>query len=375
MVAQLILLCVVIAIIKYLAIMNQKHGFHNLRVHREVSKRAVHINESFEITTVVENNKKFPISFLVVKEKIPSHMKYLTESSDGEFLEQWRYYESRYNVWSYERVKRTYKVKFDKRGVYILNELELTIGDLFGLSSNTKDMLDSNEIIVYPDVIPIENYIFKSTSYFGDNIIKRWIQKDPLYIKGIREYTVEDRMKDIHWKSSMKMNKLMVKEYDFTSEREITIVVAINQGGGVWTGFNEVTLEKAAMMAASLATKFINSGISTGIWTNSKLFGVEENIKTEVSNSTGKLKSMLELCARLSVFQNSTTYEYLKKNMLKFRGNCTYIIISDSLDKETANLLGQIAKRGIDIKTIDISTKLDMVEIKGIEKIEYRGIR
>lgn len=375
MVSELILLCIASVIIKYLANVNQKHGFHNLNVYRELSKRSVHVNEVFEVTTVVENNKKFPISFLLIKEKVPSHMKYISENSDGDFLEQWRYYESRYNVWSHERVRRTYKVKFDKRGVYILNELELTIGDLFGLSSNTKDMLDSNEIVVYPDIIPIENYIFKSTSYFGDNIIRRWIQKDPLYIKGIREYTVEDRMKDIHWKSSMKMNRLMVKEYDFTSEREITIMVAINQGGGVWTGFNENTLEKSAMMAGSLATKFINLGISTGIWTNSKLFGVEENIKTEVENSTGNLKSILELCARLSVFQNSSTYEYLKRKMLNFRGNCTYIIISDNLDKETANLLGEIAKRGIDIKTIDISTNLDMVEIKGIEKIEYRGMR
>ena len=34
-------------------------------------------------------------------------------------------------------------------------------------------------------------------------------------------------MKDIHWKSSLKMNKLMVKDYDFTSERELVIIVNI----------------------------------------------------------------------------------------------------------------------------------------------------
>ena len=41
--------------------------------------------------------------------------------------------------------------------------------------------------------------------------VYKMIHKDPLYIKGIREYNVEDRMKDIHWKSSLKMKKLMVK--------------------------------------------------------------------------------------------------------------------------------------------------------------------
>lgn len=372
MVTQLIFICIVAIVIKYVAKMNQKHGFHNLKVYREFSKKKVYINEEFDIRTVVENNKRLPISFLLVREKIPINMIYLNESDHGEIVDKSRY-ESRYSVWARERIKRSYRVKFNKRGVYILNQIELTIGDLFGLSSNSKDILDSNEIVVYPKIRPIENHIFKSTSYFGDNIIKRWIQKDPLYIKGIREYTVEDRMKDIHWKSSIKMDRLMVKEYDFTSEKEITIIVGTNISEGSIYTFNEKVLEKSAEIAASLANSFIKAGIATGIWTNSKLFGAADNIKTEIRNSTSSLKGILELCARISVFQNSTVYEYIKKNILWFRGSCSYIIITDYLDKDTASLLSAIASKGIDIKIIDVSIDFSIPIINGIEKVEYGG--
>jgi len=122
--------------------------------------------------------------------------------------------------------------------------------------------------------------------------------KDTLYVKGIREYNVEDRMKDIHWKSSLKMDKLMVKEYDFTSDRELTIIVNAQCGEPYWGSIQPAIIENGIKVAASLASIAIKEGVATGMWTNCQLVGVDTRISSEVYPDINALKKIMELYNR-----------------------------------------------------------------------------
>ena len=280
---------------------------------------------------------------------------------------------SKYTISWYERKRRIYKLKCNQRGAYVLRDIKVTVGDLFGFSAESSLKEDFLEFLVYPKLININNFQFANTNFQGDNYVKRWIHQDPLYIKGIREYNVEDRMKDIHWKSSLKMDKLMVKEYDFTSDRELTIIVNGQCGEPYWGSIQPGLIENGIKVAASLASNAIKEGVPSGMWTNCQLVGIETKISSEVYPDINAFRKIMELSARMSYSITVKFSDYLRSRITEFSRNSTYVIITPYLDEESVGILSKLKRRGILIKIIDVSLKSTVPYISGIEKIDYKG--
>jgi uncharacterized protein (DUF58 family) len=366
------LILAILTIIFFIGEFTRKKGFDNLEISRSIDNDRIMPGEEFELTTTIENNKRLPISFLTLSEKMPIDIEFVSDNNQvKEGTELWHL--SKYNISWYERKRRIYKLKCNQRGAYILRDINVTVGDLFGFSAETIPKEDFLEFLVYPKLMNMENFQFANTNLQGDNYVKRWIHQDPLYIKGIREYNVEDRMKDIHWKSSLKMDKLMVKEYDFTSDRELTIIVNAQCGEPYWATIQPVLIENGIKVAASLASVAIKQGVSSGMWTNSQLVGVETKIPAEVYPDINALRKIMELSARMSYSVTVKFSDYLRSKIPEFNRNSTYIIITPYLDEDSANILSKLKRRGILIKIIDVSLNSTVPCISGIEKIDYKG--
>jgi uncharacterized protein (DUF58 family) len=366
------LILAILTIIFFIGEFTRKKGFDNLRISRSIDKDRIMPGEEFTLTTTIENNKRLPISFLTLSEKMPIAIEFVSDSNQfKEGTDLWHL--SKYNISWYERKRRIYKLKCNQRGAYILRDINVTVGDLFGFSAETILKEDFLEFLVYPKLMSIENFQFANTNFQGDNYVKRWIHQDPLYIKGIREYNVEDRMKDIHWKSSLKMDKLMVKEYDFTSDRELTMIVNAQCGEPYWGSIQPVLIENAIKVAASLASIAIKQGVPSGMWTNSQLVGVETKIPAEVYPDINALRKIMELSARMSYSVTVKLSDYLRSKVSEFNRNSTYVIITPYLDEESANILSKLKRRGILLKIIDVSLNSTVPCISGIEKIDYKG--
>lgn len=373
MTGYFIFIFVALILVLFAEITREK-GFDNLSIKREASKKTLVEGEELKVTVIVENNKRLPVSFLLVKESIPKNMELCIEGEGSQSFEN-DYHIGKFNVLWYERVKRSYLLKAKKRGTYLLKDMDATVGDIMGFYTKDKAYDDYIELLVYPRLLSFDNMEFNTTSLYGDNIIKRWIYKDPLYIKGIREYSVEDRMKDIHWKSSLKMNKLMVKEYDFTSEMEFVIILNVQCGDPYWYYINDDATEKGVRLAASIAQKAIAEGMPTGMWTNAQILGYSGNFKDEVSPSINSFKDILELCARVDFSPRIKFEEYLISKRKNFNRNCTYIIVTPYLNEDSINVISKLKRSGVLMKIIDISDTGDIPAINGIEKIVFKGIK
>ncbi|MBZ9689169.1 DUF58 domain-containing protein [Clostridium estertheticum] len=369
---QFALILTILAIIIFIGEVTRKKGFDNLKISRNIDKDRLLPGEEFTLTTTIENNKRLPISFLMLSEKMPAAIEFVSDSNRfKEGADLWHL--SKYAISWYERKRRIYKLKCNVRGTYILRDINVTIGDLFGHSAETVAIEDFLEFLVYPKLININNIQFANTNLQGDNYVKRWIHQDPLYIKGIREYNVEDRMKDIHWKSSLKMDKLMVKEYDFTSERELTIIVNGQCGEPYWGSIQPVIIENGITVAASLASIAIKEGVASGMWTNCQLMGIQTKISSEVSPDINALRKIMELSARISYSITIKFSDYLRSKIKEFSPNSTYVIITSYLDEESVGILSKLKRHGILIKVIDVSLKSSVPYISGIEKMDYKG--
>ena len=366
------LILAILGIIFLIGEFTRKRGFDNLKISRSIDKDRIMLGEEFTLTTTIENNKRLPISFLTLSEKMPMAIEFASDSNQvKEGTDLWHL--SKYTISWYERKRRIYKLKCNQRGAYILRDINVTVGDLFGFSVETILEEDFLEFLVYPRLMNIENFQFANTNFQGDNYVKRWIHQDPLFIKGIIEYNVEDRMKDIHWKSSLKMDKLMVKEYDFTSDRELTIILNAQCGEPFWGSIQPVLIENGIKIAASLASIAIKQGVPSGMWTNSQLIGIQTKIPTEVHPDINALKRIMELSARISYSVTVRFSEYLRSRNAEFNRNSTYVIITPYLDEDAINILSKLKGQGILIKIVDVSLNSTVSHITGIEKIDYKG--
>jgi len=350
-------------------------GFNKLKIRRELNTSEVIEGEELKITTYVENNKWLPISYLVVEEKMPANLPRIKE--EGSVIDGGAniHYTNRYSILWFQRIKTMYKIKALNRGTYLIKNINVAIGDAFGFGYNYTELEDFLEILVYPKLIDTNKLSFNCTNLQGDAIIRRWIYQDPLYIKGIREYNREDRMKDIHWKSSLKMNKLMVKECDFTSEKEVVFIINNQFGEILFETIDKKAVEEAIRLAASLAAKALDEGAAAGMWTNAYILSYEGNNKQEVQPSLNSYKSIMELCARMDYTAKIEFYKFIKERINKFDLNTTYIIIASYLDEESINVISRLKQSGVLFKVIDMSEDEQVPFINGIEKISYRGDR
>lgn len=356
----------------FLAEYTRKKGFENLNIKRVCEKNVIFPGEEFKIVTQIENKKWFPISFLNVEEEYPQGMERVNSKSvlrNSSII----YYVSSYTILWYERIKRYHSVVINKRGVYYLRNIKLHIGDAFGFSSNEEIREDLIEIVVYPRLSSAKNLKFENNSIQGDIVVKRWIFSDPLYIRGVREYTKEDRMKDIHWNSSLRMNKLMVKEYDYTSEREVVFIINVQSAKPYWSFIDGDAIERSIKVTVALSNSIINQGIPTGVTTNAQMVNYRGDFLGEVLPGINNFKEILELCARMDKAPKLDFDQFLKERAKYFNRNSIYVIVTSYLDEEIIEEIAKLRKYGFMIKIIDTSKNSSLPLIDHVEKISYKG--
>lgn len=359
-----IMLCAALLLIAYFT---RKKGYYNLNVYRKIPQKHVMEGENLNITIVVENNKWLPVSFLNLMEPVPIGIE--AQHSETDFEDR---HITRYNILWYERIKRTYSVVCKKRGTYLFRNIEMTLGDIFGFAAENKTIEDYFEILVYPKLIDLKHLSFENNNLMGDSIVRRWIHKDPLYIKGIREYSSEDRMKDIHWKSSLKMNRLMVKDYDYTSDNEVIIISNLQIDEPYWDAINSNISEMIIRVSASIAAEISKAHVPVGMWTNAHVKSYTDNVKSEVAPSLNSLKGIIELSARMDIIPRESFKDYLMRMMPCFSKNCTYILVAAFLAAEDVNMLIKLKRYGINIKLVDITNDSSLPEISGISKTAFK---
>ena len=74
---QFALILVILAIIFFIGDYTRKRGFDNLEISRSIDKDRINPGEEFTLTTTIENNKRLPISFLTLSEKMPEAIEFV----------------------------------------------------------------------------------------------------------------------------------------------------------------------------------------------------------------------------------------------------------------------------------------------------------
>lgn len=261
---------VVIVFVIALYILNEvakKTSLKNLFYKREFSQQVVEIGEEFKVTTILENRNIFPLSFLHVVEQVPEQVNYKFAKIEFDSIKE-RTHEMTMFLLPKQRVKRKYIISFEKRGRYFFRDVTLCGGDFLGFATIEKEVETFQDIVVYPKALDMEMDLVPYGSYYGDTSVQRWIISDPILSIGIRDYTGCEPQKNIHWASSLRVGRLMVKNFDYTTDNRAMIVLNIESNRPFSTFIMGEEIEKCLSATRTVMEQFESMGIPYGFASN-----------------------------------------------------------------------------------------------------------
>ncbi|MDO9534802.1 MAG: DUF58 domain-containing protein [Bacillota bacterium] len=204
-----------------------------------------------------------------------------------------------------QRVTWKWELTAQKRGCHQVGPSYLAAGDLFGFFQRKKNF-QSLEIIVFPRLIPLQEFSSPLQDFFGIKGAKGPVQ-DPIYPSATRDYQHGRPARYIHWKASARHNRLQEKVFEPTAQRKVLLVVDLQQFAETKA---DESFERSLEVVASLAVLLDQQRSAMGLVSNGSLAGGGPAV-VPVSRSPGQLSAVLEILGRLQIKSSGTLEEIL----------------------------------------------------------------
>ena len=141
-----------------------------------------------------------------------------------------------------------------RRGSYLLGPVRAFGTDFFGIFRFQRTFSGTQEIIVYPSIVALPMFRLPQAEWHQLGSPRRRSHEVTPSASSVREYAQGDSLKRIHWPSSVRTGKLMVKEFDTDIGNQVWIILDLHQdvqaGGDI-----ENTEEYGVTAAASIAAQ------------------------------------------------------------------------------------------------------------------------
>jgi len=250
-----------------------------------------------------------------------------------------------------EEISFNYAVECYKRGLWKMGPIEIISQDALGFFRMKRTLNIMSNIIVYPSFFRIFAFpplASGSVSWMGVETAK--ISGDSHEFFGIREYQRGDSMSRIHWLSSARHNKLIVKQFERSSIQEVTIVLDLKKGNDIGAG-RETTLEYSVKIAGSIARFLMNIGAFVQIVGFTK-----EAAILPLGKGDSHLYNTLEYLARVRADSSYTLSETLDEASFIAPYGSTLISIMLDTDMEALSSLVQFKLKGIKLIVVVLSS-------------------
>lgn len=167
------------------------------------------VGQIFEERYEIRNPSRIPRLWIEVRDESP-----LPGSSGSHVLTMIGGRESR----SY--LARTW---LRERGVFPLGPTMLASGDLFGLFPVSQKIPLHDSLLVYPLIVDVLSFPNPPGLLPGGEYLRRRTPQITSNASGVREYVPGDPLNRIHWLSTARRNRVMVKEFELDPLAEVWI--------------------------------------------------------------------------------------------------------------------------------------------------------
>ncbi len=169
---------------------------------------------------------------------------------------------------SFDQPIRTfYSFKPMRRGKFRWERLIVYGNDALGLINQEQTYAtDPVELTVYPAPLPVNQELQPLIGWGASDLDSGRKVGTGLEPRGVREFAQGDPLRYIHWRSSARRDKLMVKEFESGSGVTMHFLLQRQQGTETWTTLDELTdldtstFETMCSHTLTLATDYAKKG-------------------------------------------------------------------------------------------------------------------
>ncbi|MEE8160993.1 MAG: DUF58 domain-containing protein, partial [Acidobacteriota bacterium] len=188
---------------------------HGLKISLNVPER-IHAGQKAIFLVTLHNLKKFFPSFAL---KLKGEEKENSEGTDFFLQERTFPY-----VRAGKRAKLNLHCEFVRRGIYPVQGFEIKTTFPFGFFWRGRELDAQGNILVYPTLVEINPKFADDVHLSGT--VERNQRGQGIELYNIRDYQSGDNARFVHWKSSAKLNRLMVK--DLAQDQETPLNIAFS---------------------------------------------------------------------------------------------------------------------------------------------------
>lgn len=338
-----------------LAVIYSRNGLKALSYSRYFSNKVAYVGDSLEMIEEIVNAKLLPLPWLRLESSIARGLEFASQEnlgiSSGEIYQN---HISLFYLKSYRHIKRRHQVTCERRGLYRLESVTMTTGDPFGFTRKNKTYPLSLELLVYPNLLRLEELPLPIHSWIGELPVKRWIVEDPFLTAGIREYSSGDSMGLINWKATARTGMMQVHKKDYSADSRLIICLNVEESESMWRTVTDIErIEQGIRYAATIADYAIFNGIETGFVCNGRLDTGGERDPIEAEPMT-QLEEFLEILAKLNLDRTIPMSRLLDLQVESGISDTDFLIISCHRGAElqvAADLLSQL---GNGVEWLDI---------------------
>jgi len=231
-----------------------------------------------------------------------------------------------------------------RRGRYRIGPMTLRSSDPFGIFPWVREIPGAHHVVVLPMIVPLDGFPIPSGRLPGGEALRRRTHQITPNASGVRDYVPGDSFSRIHWRSTARLQKLIVKEFELDPLAEIWIIVdaalsshfelqtpdegAKAKDVGVFQ-LPPSTIEYAVTAAASLAMHFLQRNRAVGFIA----YGAARQVIQPEPGEAQRLR-LLEFLAVLNAEGNNSLQDVVKIEGPRIPQGATAIFITPSVSTD-----------------------------------------
>ena len=225
-----------------------------------------------------------------------------------------------------------------RRGRFSLGPVWVTSGDPFGIFRTSRKLADQTTIVVYPKAVALPRFGRVPGELPGGSLQGERVQFSTPNVSSVREYRPGDAFNRIHWPTTARTNRLMVREFELDPSADVWIVLDLN--GDVHTGSGlESTEEYAVTAAASLARHLLDQSRAVGL--------VSQTATLPADRGPRQAERILEVLALVQGSSPLSLAALLSAETSRFARSSTLIVITPSTAEGWARFCQALGGRGV----------------------------
>lgn len=238
--------------------------------------------------------------------------------------------------------QRTWRagVPCTRRGLYSLGPITITTGDPFGLFRFRRRFGAAQSLLVYP--LPVElPYFWAPPAHLpGEGTQRRRTHYVTPSAASIRDYQPSDSYNRIHWPSTARLRRLMVKTFEMDPSSDIWLLLDLE--GRVQCGSGDDSSEECGVrIACSIAHRFLQANRPVGFLA----YGRELSL-LEPARGSQQYTRLLEALALARAAGQVPLARVLTEEARRFGRHSTLILITPNADEDWVASLQSLVQRG-----------------------------